>query len=62
MDNNSDFLDKFRLTDVLYGYQDENIEFIKEESGVDGQTERFENQIVITVTHEVADNIAIAAY
>ena len=35
MDNNSDVLDKIRLTDVLYGYQDENIEFIKEESGVD---------------------------
>ena len=26
------------------------------------QKERFENQIVITVTHEVPDNIAIAAY
>ena len=62
MDNNSDVLEKFRLTDVLYGYQDENIEFIKEESGVDMQKERLENQIVVTVTHEVPDNIAIAAY
>ena len=34
MDNNSDVLDKFRLTDVLYGYQDENLEFIKEQSVV----------------------------
>ena len=62
MDNNSNVLDQISCFDVLYGYQNENLDFILEESDVDMEIERLENQIVFTVTHEVPDNIALAAY
>ena len=62
MDNNSNVLDQIGFFDVLCGYQNENLDFILEESGVDMEIERLEDQIVFTVTHEVPDNIALAAY
>ena len=62
MDNNSNVLDQISFFDVLYGDQNENLDFILEESGVDMEIERLENQIVFTVTHEVPDNITLAAY
>ena len=62
MDNNSNVLDQISCFDVLYGYQNENLDFILEESGVDMEIERLENQIVFTLTHDVPDNIALAAY